>query len=196
MSSSICPSFIFFILFVTFFLFSKNFIYHNDLSYLYYCLILITGTLFIYLVSASNCWIVFSGYRILVFASRMLSENSIILYLFFTICWLHVHQCFILHLYCPGFNILHSEIPYLCNLLYLNFEFHSDATHFQDLLSIPLHYFLKFRAAFSYTVAKYFNSFITFHHPFLFIIFFFSICCSSSYLISFLIILRFLWFSG
>lgn len=115
---------------------------------------------------------------------------------FFTICWLHVHQCFILHLYCPGFNILHSETPYLRNLLYLNFEFHSDATHFQDLLSIPLHYFLKFRAAFSYTVAKYFNSFITFHHPFLFIIFFFSICCSSSYLISFLIILRFLWFSG
>lgn len=93
-------------------------------------------------------------------------------------------------------QILHSETPYLRNLLYLNFEFHSDATHFQDLLSIPLHYFLKFRAAFSYTVAKYFNSFITFHHPFLFIIFFFSICCSSSYLISFLIILRFLWFSG
>lgn len=189
MSSSICPSFVFFILFVTFFLFGKNFIYHNDLSYLNY------GDT-VYIPSFSKQLLNRIQRTILVFASRMMSENSIILYLFFTICWLHVHQCFILHLYCPGFNILHSEAPYLRNLLYLNFEFHNDATHFQDLLSIPLHYFLKFRAAFSYTVAKYFNSFITFHHPFLFIIFFFSICCSSSYLISFLIILRFLWFFG
>jgi len=76
--------------------------------------------------------------------------------------WLNIHQRFILHLCCLTFNVLRSNTPpYLRDLLHLNHEFHSSPlplTRSRDLLSFPSHRSLKFRASFSFTSAKYYNS--------------------------------------